>query len=150
MPGRRHFNMSASQTSTPINSDGSEVPEGEICDQVTIGFGTGEITGEFTRDRVCFGAAPAAQEAPLAEMGSELVAPGQSEKEDSTLCVEMSVVLAVEMSTQPFKTFRFDGILGLGLDGLAMNSHFSAFEMILGTGLPKPHFGVFLAEGEFE
>merc|ERR1719384_1789078 len=60
----------------------------------------------------------------------------------------MSVVLAVEMSTQPFKTFRFDGILGLGLDGLAMNKHFSAFEMIMGTGLPNSHFGVFVSEGE--
>jgi len=57
------------------------------------------------------------------------------------------------MSTQPFKTFRFDGILGLGLDGLAMNKHFSAFEMIMGSrqrSTAASHFGVFLAEGEFE
>ena len=33
----------------------------------------------------------------------------------------MSVIVAVEMSSQPFKTFQFDGILGLGLPGLTMN-----------------------------
>merc|ERR1719476_821893 len=62
--GRRRFNMSASSTAVAVNSDGSVVPEGEVCDQVTIGFGTGEITGEFTRDRVCFGAPPSAPSDP--------------------------------------------------------------------------------------
>merc|ERR1719476_931501 len=31
-----------------------------------------------------------------------------------------------------------------------MGKHFSAFEMIRGTGLPNAHFGVFLSEGEEE
>jgi len=153
---RRRFNMSSSKTAVPVNSDGSVVPEGEACDQVTIGFGTGEITGEFTRDRVCFGFPPTGGQAGAEEesaTGTEVVSssqvPAQSEAGVETqLCVEMSVVLAVEMSTQPFKTFRFDGILGLGLDGLAMNKHFSAFEMMMGTGLPSARFGVFLSEGE--
>jgi len=156
VPDRRRFNMSQSKTAAAVNSDGSIVPEGEACDQVTIGFGTGEITGEFTRDRVCFGAPPATAVHDDVEQssGTEIVSlsqvPGQPSTEgvEKQLCVEMSVVLAVEMSTQPFKTFRFDGILGLGLDGLAMNKHFSAFEMIMGTGLPNAHFGVFLSEGE--
>jgi len=65
------------------------------------------------------------------------------------LCVEMHVVVAVEMSTQPFKSFRFDGILGLGLDSLAMSGAFSAFDMLSGSGmLGTSHFGVFLTEGE--
>lgn len=150
--GRRRFNMSSSSTALAVNSDGSEVPEGEVCDQVTIGFGTGEITGEFTRDRVCFGAAPSEAAAPAAATDADATAvvPAGAPASGGELCVEMSVVLAVEMSTQPFKTFRFDGILGLGLDGLAMNKQFSAFEMIMGKGVPNSHFGVFLAEGEFE
>jgi len=53
----KRYNMSASSTAAAINSDGSAVPEGELSEQVTIGFGTGEVTGEFSRDRVCFGAA---------------------------------------------------------------------------------------------
>lgn len=160
--GRRRFDMSLSSTAAAVNGDGSEVPEGEESEQVTIGFGTGEITGEFTRDRVCFGSPPASdQKNTVAEeviTDSQAVAIADSQavvpahagagEEETELCVEMSVVLAVEMSSQPFKTFRFDGILGLGLNGLAMNKQFSAFEMIMGTGLPAGRFGVFLTEGE--
>jgi len=154
--GRRKFNMSASETSVAINSDGSLVPEGEHCDQVTIGFGTGEITGEFTKDIVCFGIVGASTEPPSTDeaasaidAGAVVVAEGAADKSGGTeMCVEMSVILAVEMSTAPFKTFRFDGILGLGLDGLALNKEFSFFEMLLGKGLPASQFGIFLTEGE--
>jgi len=172
---RRRYNLSASETGLAINADGTAVPEGEYSDQVTIGFGTGEITGEYARDTVCFGSPTAEEvvEATTGEVSAEvaadsavqvdgahqavgeveaenpLVVPGSEEPAASgELCVEMSVILAVEMSTQPFKTFRFDGILGLGLDGLAMSKNFSAFEMLLGTGLGQSHFGVFLTEGE--
>jgi len=94
--------------------------------------------------------APVADAAPVADVvtaaDAGVDAAGNSSKE---LCVEMSVVLAVEMSTQPFKTFKFDGILGLGLDGLAMSSNFSAFMMLFSKGhVPAPRFGVFLTEGE--
>jgi len=37
----RQYNMSKSVTGVPIRSDGTEVPEGELGEQVTIGFGTG-------------------------------------------------------------------------------------------------------------
>ncbi|CAE7668304.1 Pgc, partial [Symbiodinium microadriaticum] len=55
--------------------------------------------------------------------GAEVVA------DHSPMCVEMNIIVAVEMSTVPFKTFKFDGILGLSLDGLAMNRNFSTFDM---------------------
>jgi hypothetical protein len=153
VPDRRRFNMSASSTAVAINEDGTAVEPGEPCDSVTIGFGTGEITGEFTRDRVCFGSPPAAPkegDLALAEPPADAVSLIEEDKgtEYQELCVEMNVILAVEMSSQPFKTFRFDGILGLALDSLAMSKSFSAFEMITGTGLPNAHFGVFLTEGE--
>jgi len=135
MPDRRRFDMKASESAVAINADGSTVPEGEACDSVTIGFGTGEITGEFVRDRVCFGSPPG-------------LVPQMNATQETELCVEMSVVLAVEMSSQPFKTFRFDGILGLGLDSLAMSKQFSAFDMIMGGRMAQAHFGVFLTEGE--
>jgi len=137
---RRRFNMSASSTAVGINEDGSDMRPGQAADQVTIGFGTGEITGEFSRDQVCFGSPQ--HRNTTGQQADGL--PGDAPE----LCVEMGVILAVEMSTQPFKTFRFDGILGLGLGGLAMSRYFSAFEMIMGTGLPAAHFGVFLSEGE--
>jgi len=153
---RRRFNMSASATAVAINEDGSDMRSGQAADQVTIGFGTGEITGEFTRDRVCFGTPDRLEPVGVSE---QMRLPGASDEQSTgqnvvagahaeELCVEMGVILAVEMSTQPFKTFRFDGILGLGLGGLAMSRYFSAFEMIMGAGLPAAHFGVFLSEGE--
>jgi hypothetical protein len=172
---RRLYNQSASHTSVPINADGSEVHAGEMGEQVTVGFGTGEITGEFARDTVCFGKSQTADEAQdaavdesrWAEIGALIKR--ESLRQHSTkngtsvtnavalsgsvdygpLCVEMSVIVAVEMSTVPFKTFQFDGILGLSLDGLAMNKNFSTFDMLVRAGLAaKPHFGVFLSDGE--
>eukprot|EP00443_Scrippsiella_acuminata_P121230 CAMPEP_0115593422 /NCGR_PEP_ID=MMETSP0272-20121206/11291_1 /TAXON_ID=71861 /ORGANISM="Scrippsiella trochoidea, Strain CCMP3099" /LENGTH=180 /DNA_ID=CAMNT_0003028687 /DNA_START=120 /DNA_END=658 /DNA_ORIENTATION=- len=44
VPGRRRFNLTASQTGVAINSDGSLVAEGEYSDQVTIGFGTRRVS----------------------------------------------------------------------------------------------------------
>lgn len=127
------FNKSASQTAVAINTDGTMVPAGELCDQVTIGFGTGEVTGEFVRDRVCLGP----------------VASNRSSKDVEQGCLEMQVVTAVTMSTQPFKSFLFDGIIGLGLSSLALSEEFSFFHMMTSSGrLPAPQFGVFLTEGD--
>uniref|UniRef100_A0A7S4SSN2 Peptidase A1 domain-containing protein n=1 Tax=Alexandrium monilatum TaxID=311494 RepID=A0A7S4SSN2_9DINO len=154
----RRYNMTASETARPINSDGSVVPENELSEQVTIGFGTGEVTGEFAKDRVCFGLAGQGAEAdaaagagPAADANGAAptarTAPGQVG--EGPLCVDMHVIVAVEMSAQPFKSFLFDGILGLGLDSLAMSGTFSAFNMLSGGGmLGAPRFGVFLTEGE--
>jgi len=147
----RRYNMSASETSSPVNADGSVVPEDELSEQVTIGFGTGEVTGEFARDRVCFG--PGRGPSPEQEADS---APGENlpatpeQAGDDQLCAEMHVIVAVEMSTQPFKSFLFDGILGLGLDSLAMSPDFSAFTTLSrgASGVGSSHFGVFLTEGE--
>jgi len=135
------YNMSASKTSIPVNADGSPVPAGELCDQVDIGFGTGQITGEFARDRVCLGfpSDPAAEGEDVARDPS-----------DQT-CMEMNVVMAVKMSTQPFKSFNFDGILGLGLKSLALSDEFSFFNLVANSGkVRSPHFGVFLTEGDVE
>ncbi|CAE7668293.1 PGC [Symbiodinium microadriaticum] len=62
---RRLYNQAASTTSLPINADGSIVHEGDDGEQVTIGFGTGEITGEFAKDTVCMGKGQTADERRL-------------------------------------------------------------------------------------
>jgi len=127
----KSFNISASESAIAINADGTQVPANELCDQVTIGFGTGEVTGEFVRDRVCLGNS---NSSGALEYG----------------CLDMHVVMAVEMSTQPFKSFLFDGILGLGLSSLALSDDFSFFQLMNNSGhLPAPQFGVFLTEGEW-
>lgn len=116
----RRYNISKSQTALAINVDGSAVPEGELCDQATIGFSTGQITGEFVRERVC----------PGGKMS----------------CFEMSVVVAVEMSKTPFKSFLFDGIFGLAHNSLALSSEFSFLSRLaLDNSSASSQFGVFLA-----
>jgi len=125
--GKERYSVSQSETGTAINADGSEVIEGELCDQVDIGFGTGEVTGEFVKDTVCLGE-------------GRTSGPG---------CTEMYIVMAVKMSTQPFKSFGFDGILGLGLASLALSPDFSFFHHLSGHNpAASAQFGVFLTEGE--
>lgn len=108
MCGKKRYSISASETGYAVNADGSRVVDGELCDQVDIGFGTGEVTGEFVKDNVCLGSSESGQ-----------------------LCTNMYVVMAVKMSTQPFRSFGFDGILGLGLASLALSPDFSFFSFAL-------------------
>lgn len=115
------FNATASSSSTAINIDGSVA--GEECDEISIKFGTGAVTGQFVRETVCVGS-------------------------ESETCVDMHVVLAVEMTVEPFSSFSFDGILGLGLKGLSMTSDLSFFD--LWSRSRTPLFGIFLSEGESE
>jgi len=132
--------MTASQTAVPINADGTPVPDGELCDQVDIGFGTGQITGEFVRDKVCLGFPSNPEEGSVLQSNAS----GQT-------CLEMNVVMAVKMSTQPFKSFNFDGIMGLGLSSLALSDEFSFFDLVAKSGkVRSAHFGVFLTEGDVE
>lgn len=138
----RRYNMTSSSTAVPINIDGSEVAPGAMCDQVTIGFGTGEIKGEFVKDRFCLG--PPSNGSAVGASANE----GDSDMQPDP-CTEASAVAAVQMSTQPFKTFQFDGILGLGLSSLAVAPQFS-FVHLLSTSmqLGSNHFGIFLTDGE--
>lgn len=171
---RRHYDQRKSSTSLPINADGSIVHEGDNGEQVTIGFGTGDITGEFAKDTVCFGKGQTKDEvlrlkkeqqhqeeiAALIKQESLRIHDYQETQmsssdgmevvaDHSPMCMEMNMIVAIEMSTVPFKTFKFDGILGLSLDGLAMNRNFSTFDMLVRNGLARrPHFGVFLTDSE--
>jgi hypothetical protein len=126
----RRYEVAKSNSALTINVDGSAVPEDELCDQVTIGYGTGVITGEFVRERVCPGSL-------------DNVASGQ------TPCSEVSIVMAVDMTAQPFQSFKFDGIFGLALDSLALSPEFSFFNSISrSSNGAAGQFGVFLTDGE--
>lgn len=126
--GKRRYSVAESSSGVPVNADGTEVQDGELCDQVDIGFGTGEVTGEFVKDEVCLGTNSTGLE-----------------------CTSMYVVMAVKMSTQPFRSFGFDGILGLGLASLALSTEFSFFHILSQSKDPEhSRFGVFLTEGEYD
>mmetsp|Transcript_58163 Transcript_58163/g.180158 ORF Transcript_58163/g.180158 Transcript_58163/m.180158 type:complete len:490 (+) Transcript_58163:146-1615(+) len=131
----KRYNMTASETALPINVDGSVVAPDELCDQVTIGFGTGEVTGEFVKEEVCLGGSQPRSSSDALPLPAS--------------CVDMHVVTAVDMSTQPFKSFGFDGILGLGLDSLALSHNFSFFGQFSDRSWAfAAQFAAFLTEGE--
>eukprot|EP00913_Durusdinium_trenchii_P033755 g31599.t1 len=100
-----------------INGDGS--PTKQEHDLVSISYGIGEVVGDFVRDVVCIG---------------EVSEPH---------CASARVVLAQRMTPEPFQQFDFDGVLGLGLQGLALNPEFHFFSQLASS--IEPSFGVFLA-----
>lgn len=120
----RQYDALASRSSVAINADGSVMSPGQLSDTATIGYGTGSVTGEFVREQVCVGDASS---------------PGP--------CMETQAVMAVEMSDKPFKSFTFDGIFGLGLDGLALSSNFS-FMGLLASSASRAQFAVYIDDTE--
>jgi len=120
----QRYKMSHSVTATSMNSDGNPCPKGELCDQLSIGYGTGMVTGEFVRDQMCFG--------------------------NGSSCIQCTAVMALEMSNQPFRSFRFDGILGLGLKQLAINPEFNFLQRLMDIEAANFQFGVFLNDGASE
>jgi len=155
----KRFNTTLSDSAVPINVDGAPVPAGKLCDQVDISFGTGQITGEFVRDKVCLGF-PSDKVDSSAELSMQegedeaelnVVQVVEQQQQPPQTCLEMNVLTAVKMSTQPFKAFNFDGIMGLGLASLAVGDEFSFFDVLTKSGkVQSAHFGVFLTEGDVE
>jgi hypothetical protein len=121
----RRYDSATSTTAKDIKHDGSILSIHDTDrDQVVVSFGTGKVTGEFVQDVVCIG-------------GPE------------TNCASMRVVLATEMTEDPFSYFAFDGVIGLGLDSLRLNPEFSFFgEMISQNAQMLPQFSVFLSRQE--
>jgi len=52
------------------------------------------------------------------------------------------------MSTEPFSAFKFDGVLGLGLDALALHPEFNFFGQMARGGHVAPIFSVFLSRDD--
>jgi hypothetical protein len=125
----QRYDVAASPNAIDIDHDGSRVLAGMDRDQVTVSYGTGAITGDFAQDRLCL---------------------GTSEPPDGTgaNCVDVRMIMATEMSHEPFSSFAFDGVLGLSLESLAVTPEFSVFATLAKKGHLSHHsFGVFLAEG---
>lgn len=120
----RRYNRTASTSAVDIESDGALIrPGAKERDQLAISFGTGQVVGEFVREAVCLG--------DVAETAN---------------CVTMRVVLALEMTSDPFSLFAFDGVFGLGLSSLALSPQFSYFsQMVAQYPTMQPYFAVFLS-----
>ncbi|CAK9117361.1 unnamed protein product [Durusdinium trenchii] len=116
-PTHTRYDRQQSASAVEINGDGS--PTKQEHDLVSISYGIGEVVGDFVRDVVCIG---------------EVSEPH---------CASARVVLAQRMTPEPFQQFDFDGVLGLGLQGLALNPEFHFFSQLASS--IEPSFGVFLA-----
>lgn len=90
-----------------------------------ITFGTGRISGDFYRDRLCVG---------------------------DSLCFDANFIAATEETAEPFSETPFDGIMGLGFKDLSMGDGFNIVDdMNDARQLPQGMFSVYLSdEGESE
>jgi len=140
----RRYDRANSASALDIEHDGTPVKQGVAeRDQVAINFGTGEVTGEFVEEVVCLHGAMASLPA------AEAAEPGAGRRGRAPGCTRLRVVLATEMTDDPFQLFQFDGVLGLGLEQLALSKEYSFFDQM--THLHpqmQPVFSVYLAHSE--
>lgn len=122
---KNRFDKNASSTAVDIQHDGTPVlPETKKRESLSITFGTGQVRGQFVNEVVCL---------------------GDSEAGAQTDCTDMRIVVATDMTEDPFRAFSFDGVLGLGLSGLSLKPEFNFFRsMAAQHQLRGQQFAVFL------
>lgn len=155
----RQFKRQVSPSARDIDVDGTAVGPGQARDQITLGFGTGEVTGVFVEDRTCLGAEatsrvpkallPQVNRSNISEANSILLG-------DTSGCAQLRLIVATDMSEDPFADFAFDGILGLGLPALSQTPEFNFLSTAAsggawnGSSTAAWTFAVFLASSEEE
>lgn len=161
----RRYKRRDSALSEDVDVDGTPVNPGQARDQITVSFGTGDITGIFVRDHVCLGPVSSP---PVSEVnnvvGSSLLQRNSSKvslldnlavedlrSDNGTAdedppweepdyrprqhgCTTLRIVSATAMSEDPFSSFAFDGVLGLGLTALSQTSEFNFQETAASSG----------------
>merc|ERR1719253_2431280 len=119
----KRFDRKKSATAEDIEADGSPSRKGALRDQITVTFGTGEISGVFIQDDVCMG----------------------------SLCTNMHFVGATDETEDPFSSFNFDGVLGLALPEMSQGPAFSLMDhLVQNKALRQPLFSVFLSDSDME
>jgi saccharopepsin len=149
------YRRSQSRTAKDIDYDGTLVEPGQPRDQITISFGTGEATGVFVEDVVCLGEDKELKQALDSEVEDEEEDSDSDSNGLSDGCVKLRMIAATDMSEDPFKSFNFDGVLGLGLDGLSQASEFNFLNVMAASehrqsGTAPQTFSVFLGDSEAE
>lgn len=178
----RRKNSISSETIN-VNGEAVVAAPGVSLDQLTISYGTGEIAGIFAKDYVCMKRPNPRREsvhesrdqvngASLLQTQTSTLPTKVQVHEEATLptrqdnlervkeafghsgCVDAQVVTAVAMTDEPFGSFHFDGVLGLGLPALSQTPQFNfllqAVEAGAWRGMPglKNTFSVFLGHGD--
>lgn len=135
---RRHNRFFAQNSSTAVEiayEDDTPMHPGESDDDrdtTTITYGSGKLTGEYVRDKVCIGV------------------PGSTGAAGSPqVCTSVDFLGVTKESTYPFSDLPFDGILGLGLRGLSTGGNFNFVQNLKRNGtLKSSAFAIFVAVPE--
>lgn len=143
------YSMVRSSTGREINAWGRTLAPEEPRSQLGVTFGTGHVESVLIEDIMCAGNVVRRWEEEGGDhrnfdnmSAGELVAVG---------CQRMKMLAAIEMSDMPFRTFVFDGILGLGLNSLAVTKEFSFMHVLSKAleagGSSMPHtFSMYLED----
>jgi len=115
------FLQSSSPSVKEVSCDGTPPSDYGTAprDEVTITFGTGEIWGRCLQDVICVG----------------------------NVCDRGSFIAATYESRDPFKSFAFDGVLGLALMSMSQGTDFNLMHrMSSKSALRQSLFSVFLSD----
>lgn len=120
---RHHrFQSKVSKTAVQLAYEDEEPLEPGQTDRDTtsITYGTGKLTGEYVRDNMCMGTTQGA-------------------------CASTDFLGVTTESRFPFIQLPFDGIFGLGLEGLSAGPNFNFVNRLIGSkSIKKPMFAFFL------
>jgi hypothetical protein len=109
----RKFHKNASSSAVSVTNE-----RGEGSSEIS--FGTGQISGDFFRDKMCIG---------------------------ETLCIDSSFIAADRETTEPFQSIPFDGIMGLGFKDLSMGEGFNIVDDLNSKGqLPNSQISFYLTD----
>eukprot|EP00931_Biecheleriopsis_adriatica_P052286 TRINITY_DN30404_c0_g1_i1.p1 TRINITY_DN30404_c0_g1~~TRINITY_DN30404_c0_g1_i1.p1 ORF type:complete len:516 (-),score=80.94 TRINITY_DN30404_c0_g1_i1:45-1592(-) len=122
------FSSGASRSAIQIAlEDGTPLKSGQDRDTTTITYGTGKLTGEYIRDKLC-----------LRRGGAT----------GNSMCLETDFLGVTQESRFPFTELPFDGIFGLGLGGLSAGPSFNFVTRLVGAKDVNPVFAFFLRRVE--
>eukprot|EP00933_Yihiella_yeosuensis_P027702 TRINITY_DN2159_c0_g1_i1.p1 TRINITY_DN2159_c0_g1~~TRINITY_DN2159_c0_g1_i1.p1 ORF type:complete len:772 (+),score=178.85 TRINITY_DN2159_c0_g1_i1:70-2316(+) len=109
----KRYDPSQSSTAEQVTNE-----QGEGSTEIT--FGTGDVTGDYYKDKFCVA---------------------------DSLCSDIRFIASTEQSESPFSSTPFDGILGLGFKDLSMGQGFNILDDLYEkNALPQGTFSVFLTE----
>jgi len=129
----RRYSPWESLTAMDVNADGEAVQVGRRIatgkrtrDAATVEYtqsdlGTGDLQAVYVRDTICMGA---------------------GEDAAGRACTDLAVLAATHMDERPFRYMPSDGVIGLGLTGLAGGPLCSFLERMLPPGSALPQFGL--------
>lgn len=116
----KRFDALRSSSGRGVSCDGLDR---EPDDQVTVTFGTGEVTGTCWRDYICV--------------------------DSGDVCTMGDMIVASHETDTPFTFFNFDGVQGLALEAMSQGEEFNLMNG-LHQQLRHPLFSVFLSNSDDE